>query len=33
MIMEFTKDQLFAEENEIKGYAVPSPFFWEVWNS
>ena len=30
---EFTKDQLFAEENKIEGYAVPSPFFWEVWNS
>ena len=31
--MEFTKDQLFAEENKIEGYAVPSPFFWDMWNS
>ena len=30
---KFTKDQLFAEENKIEGYAVPSPFFWDVWNS
>ena len=31
--MEFTKDQLFAEENKVEGYAVPSLFFWHVWNS
>ena len=31
--MEFTKNQLFAEENKVEGYAVPSPFFWKVWNS
>ena len=31
--MGFTKSQLFAEENKVEGYAVPSPFFWKVWNS
>ena len=30
---EFTKELLFQKENKVEGYAVPSPFFWEVWNS
>lgn len=29
----FTKNQLLAEENKSEGYALPSPFFWEMWNS
>ena len=31
--MGFTKNQLFGEEYKSEGYAVPSPFFWKIWNS
>ena len=30
--MGFTKNQLFGEEYKSEGYAVPSPFFWKIWN-